>query len=127
MDRPIKIAPEQHVNTGGVIKLIDRTISLTPHQLRQLVLTASDANATDMLVAHVGLDAVDRMLRRHAPDSHIASNLANMISAFRAMQASATCKQSGWSDEELCDYTGRVAVLGASHARDLAELALAGA
>jgi len=125
MDRPVTIAPEQHVNAGGVIKLIDSAISLTPHQLCQLVLTASDATATDILIARVGLDAVDRVLRRHAPDSHLACNLADMVGAFRAMPESATCKQRDWTKEALADYVDRVADLGATHARDLAELALA--
>lgn len=125
MDRPVTIAPEQHVNAAGVIKLIDSAISLTPHQLCQLVLTASDATATDILIARVGLDAVDRVLRRHAPDSHLACNLADMVEAFRAMPESATCKQRDWTKEALGHYVDRVADLGATHARDLAELALA--
>lgn len=125
MDRPVTIAPEQHVNAGGVIKLIDSAISLTPHQLCQLVLTASDATATDILIARVGLDAVDRVLRRHAPDSHLACNLADMVNAFRAIPESATCKQRAWTQEALADYVDRVAALGSTHARDLAELALA--
>lgn len=125
MDRPVTIAPEQHVNAVGVIKLIDSAISLTPHQLCQLVLTASDATATDILIARVGLDAVDRVLRRHAPDSHLACNLADMVEAFRAMPESATCKQRDWTKEALGDYVDRVANLGATHTRDLAELALA--
>lgn len=125
MDRLVTIAPEQHVNAGGVIKLIDSAISLTPHQMCQLVLTASDATATDILIARVGLDAVDRVLRRHAPDSHLACNLADMVDAFRAMPESATCKQRDWTQEALADYVDRVAALGSTHPRDLAELALA--
>jgi hypothetical protein len=122
MDRPLRILPQQHVDAGGVIKLFDSEISLTPHQLCQLILTASDATATDILIERVGLGAVDRILRKQAPDSHIGRNLADMMRDFRAMPESTACKQRDWDDAELSSYADRVAELGATHAHDLASL-----
>lgn len=122
MDRPVEIPPERFVDAGGVIKLIDSAISLTPHQMCQLILTASDATATDVLIERVGLDAVDAVLRRHAPRSHIARNLEDMVRDFRAMPEAATCKQRDWAGPDLEDFTGRVAMMGSTDARDLAAL-----
>lgn len=122
MDRPVEISPERFVDAGGVIKLIDSAISLTPHQMCQLILTASDATATDVLIERVGLEAVDAVLRRHAPRSHIARNLEDMVRDFRAMPEAATCKQRDWAGSDLEDFTGRVAMMGSTDARDLAAL-----
>jgi Beta-lactamase enzyme family len=122
IDRPMLIQPECHVDAVGVIKLFDSAISLTPHQLCQLILTASDATATDLLIERVGLEAVERVLRKHAPDSHISRNLASMMRDFRAMPESATCKQRDWANDNLAGFSDRVAAMGATNARDLAGL-----
>lgn len=122
MDRPVEIPPERFVDAVGVIRLIDSAISLTPHQMCQLILTASDATATDVLIERVGLNAVDAVLRRHAPRSHIARNLEDMVRDFRAMPEAVTCKQRDWAVPELEDFTGRVAAMGSTDARDLAAL-----
>lgn len=122
MDRTLLIPPERHVNAAGVIKLFDSAICLTPHQLCQLILTASDATATDILIERVGLDAVDVVLRKYTPDSHISRNLADMMRDFRAMPESATCKQRDWAGDDLAGFSDRVAAMGATNARDLAGL-----
>ena len=125
MERPIAILPEDHVDAGGVLKLFGGTINLTPLQLCQLILTASDATATDILIKRVGLDAVNAKLQQHAPRSHISRNLADMMRDFRAMPESTTCKQREWRLAELEEFTKRVAALGATDARALADLIFA--
>lgn len=122
MDRPVAISPERFVDAGGVIRLMDSAISLTPHQMCQLILTASDATATDVLIERVGLDAVDAVLRRHAPASHISRNLADMVRDFRAMPEATTCKQREWDAAGLDRFTAQVATMGSTNARDLAAL-----
>ncbi len=125
MNRPVTIDPGQFSVGGGVIALIDSAITLTPHQMCQFMMTASDGTATDWLIARVGLDRVDAVLRHHTELSNIARNLNNMVADFWALPEAATCKQCDWSEQELDVFTARVSAFGSSNARDLAALAKA--
>lgn len=122
MNRPVVIEPGQFSIGVGVVNLLDSAITLTPHQMCQLMLTASDGTATDWLIGRIGLDRVDAMLRAHAPQSHLARNLNDMVAGFWALPEAATCKQRDWDDASLDDFTSRTAELGATQARDLAAL-----
>lgn len=122
MNRPVVIEPGRFSIGVGVVNLLDSAITLTPHQMCQLMLTASDGTATDWLIARIGLDRVDAMLRAHGPDSHIARNLKDMVADFWKLPEAASCKQRDWGEAELDDFTARTTEFGATHARDLATL-----
>ncbi|WP_293370982.1 serine hydrolase [Nevskia sp.] len=125
LDRPVVIPPDRFRTGGGVINYLDSAVTLSKRQMLHLMLAASDGTTTDWLIAELGLPAVNRVLRGHAPESHLACDLGDMVTAFRQIPESLDCKTREFSDAELLNFVDATNVLGATHAQDLAGLALA--
>jgi len=123
-DAFVEIPPERFSIGGGILNMLHGAVRLTNVQLVQLMLIISDGTATDVLIDRIGLARVNAVLKRYAPASHLAFDLGNMIAAFRELPEAAGCKQRDWDMASLEDFTDRVCAVGASDAKDMAELAL---
>lgn len=121
-ERPIAIAPERFSAGAGVLKYLDSTVTMTPLQLIQLMLSTSDATATDVLIDRMGIERVNATLGRLAPGAHIACGLDEMIARFYAIPGATDCKTRTWSQAELATFTDRACELGAADAGQLASL-----
>lgn len=124
LDRPVTIPPERFRIGGGVVNLLDSAVTLTWRQMLHFMLAASDGTCTDWLIAYLGLPAVNAVLKRHAPDSHLALDLGDMVAAFRLIPGALDCKTRDFSEVELQAFIDATNALGATHAEDLASLAL---
>jgi len=124
LDQETLIPPERFRVGFGIVNLLDSPIRLTDRHMLRWMLAASDGTATDILIAKLGLDRVDATLRRLAPSSHLACNLGDMVTGFRAIPGAPDCKTRDWAEGEADRFRVETAKLGATHAVDLAELAL---
>jgi hypothetical protein len=86
---------------------------------------SSDGTATDLLIARLGLERVNEVMRRHAPSAHLACDLGDMVARFRTIPGALDCKTRLWDADSAARFTTQVAALGAINARELAALALA--
>lgn len=124
LDQAVTIPPERFRIGGGVINVLDSAVSLTWRQMLHLMLAASDGTCTDWLIDRVGLPAVNEALKRYAPGSHLATNLGDMVEAFRKIPGALDCKTRNFSDAELDAFVDATSALGATNAEDLAALVL---
>ena len=125
LDTPVLIPPERFRVGAGVINVLDSAVTLTWRQMLHLMLAASDGTCTDWLIARLGLPAVNAVLQRYAPDSHLATDLGDMVAAFRKIPGALDCKTRDFSDAELLAFIDATNAMGSTHAEDLAALALA--
>lgn len=125
LDQAVTIPPERFRIGAGVINLLDSTVSLTWRQMIHLMLAASEGTCTDWLIDRLGLPAVNQVLQRYAPDSHLAVDNGEMVARFRQIPGALDCKTREFSDTELSTFIEATNALGATHAEDLANLALA--
>lgn len=119
------IPPERFSTGGGVVNLLDTPLSLTDRQMLRLMIAASDGTATDVLIDKLGLERVRATLKRAAPDSTLACGLDEMVRRFRDIPGALDCKTRDWTRDEAITFRDATSRLGATHAVDLARLALA--
>ena len=111
LDRETLIPPERFAIGGGVVNLLDSAIRLTDRHMLHLMLAASDGTATDVLIDRLGLDRVQATLKRLAPSSSVASNLNDMVAAFRTIPGALGCKTRAWvpgEAEAFCVATAKL-------------------
>lgn len=125
LDSETVVPPERFSTGGGVVNLLDTPIRLSDRQMLRLMIAASDGTATDILIEKLGLERVQATLRRAAPDSTIACGLDEMVRRFREIPGALDCKTRAWTHDHARTFRDATARLGATHAVDLARLALA--
>ncbi len=125
LDSVTLIPPARFSTGGGVVNLLDTPLSLTDRQMLRLMIAASDGTATDVLIDKLGLDRVQATLKRAAPDSTLACGLDEMVRRFRDIPGALDCKTRDWVGGEAREFREATALLGATHAVDLARLAIA--
>jgi hypothetical protein len=124
LDAETRIPPERFSTGGGVVNLLDTPLSLTDRQMLRLMIAASDGTATDVLIDKLGLERVQATLSRAAPDSTLACGLNEMVRLFWEIPGALDCKTRDWGRDEARVFRDATARLGATHAVDLARLAL---
>lgn len=125
LDSETIVPPERFSTGGGVVNLLDTPIRLSDRQMLRLMIAASDGTATDILIHKLGLERVQKTLRKAAPDSTITCGLDAMVRRFRKLEGALDCKTRGWTGDEARAFREATSRLGATHAVDLARLALA--
>lgn len=125
LDSETIVPPERFSTGGGVVNLLDTPIRLSDRQMLRLMIAASDGTATDILIHKLGLERVQKTLRKAAPDSTITCGLDAMVRRFRELPRAVDCKVREWTSDEARSFRNATARLGATHAVDLARLAQA--
>lgn len=83
LDEEVIIQPEDFSPGGGIINYFSTPVKYTYFQLCQLMMAFSDGTATDILMDRVGIEKVDKVLKKAAPNSNISQNLKSMVIDFQ--------------------------------------------
>lgn len=113
LSEPVLVHPDQRVNGGAGLSLIEDPVTVTWRELMRFMLVGSDNTSADLILREVGIAAVDDVahdasMRR----SSIASNADTVRFAVETARRDSPFTFGPDIDDDLLDFTRRDRVLG---------------
>lgn len=119
----IEVTEHAGYNNASILAALSGPVTVSWLDLAQLMISASDGWATDLIIRWVGLASVNDVLHRHANESNLPLNLHDMLAQGLAIPTLQQAKQAIGTEQDASDFLDEVAKHGFTNGKDLALLA----